>query len=87
MDISEEAHRQLKTLAAFSGMTMKDFILSKTLGVRASAKKGVGKPEGMDETDYLLSSPANAARLEAALNEPKRVSFTSEEELRHAIGL
>ncbi|MEI6535589.1 MAG: hypothetical protein WCN98_09640 [Verrucomicrobiaceae bacterium] len=87
LDITSEAHRQLKTLAAFSGMTMKDFILNRALGAKTSAKKTRGKPDGMDETAYLLGNPTNAARLEAALNSKKRVSFASEEELRRAIGL
>ena len=87
LDITSEAHRQLKTLAAFSGMTMKDFILNRALGAETAETKTRGKPDGMDETEYLLSSPANAARLDAALNSKKRVSFTSEEELRRAIGL
>jgi hypothetical protein len=87
LDISSEAHRQLKTLAAFKGMTMKDFILSRALGAEAAEKKAGSKTEGMDETDYLLSNPVNAARLEAALNSPERISFSNEEELRRAIGL
>ena len=87
LDITSEAHRQLKTLAAFRGMTMKDFILSQALGTAPEQKKIPGKPKGMDETDYLLSTPANAARLEAALSSQERVSFASEEELRRAIGL
>ncbi len=87
LDIPSEAHRQLKTLAAFSGMTMKDFILNRALGAKTAAKKTRVKPDEMDETAYLLSKPANAARLEAALNSKKRVSFASEEELRRAIGL
>ncbi len=87
LDITSEAHRQLKTLAAFSGMTMKDFILNRALGSEAVIKSARGKPDGMDETEYLLSSPANAARLEAAVHSEKRVSFATEEELRSAIGL
>lgn len=87
LDISSEAHRQLKTLAAYSGMTMKDFIVNRALGIEPTGKQLPGKPVRMDETDYLLSSPANAARLEAALKSEKLVSFNSEEELRSAIGL
>jgi hypothetical protein len=32
IEIEPEQHRQIKTLATFSGMTIKEFILSKTLG-------------------------------------------------------
>ena len=68
-------------------MTMKDFILSQALGSTPEPKKTLGKLEGMDETDYLVSSPANAARLDAALASQERISFANEEELRRAIGL
>lgn len=75
LDMSAEEHRQLKTLAAFSGMTMKDFILSRALE--------------LDETEYLLKSPANAARLAEAVKSPSaaRVGFNSIEELRRALGI
>lgn len=45
--------------------------------------------KSMDETAYLLSSPKNAERLMAALNEPeeKRKSFNSIEELEKFIGI
>ena len=86
LDIPEEAHRQIKTLAAFNGMTMKDFIVNRAL--RLDEETG-DKPGSSDETEYLLSNPANAARLKAALqsNPNSRVGFDSIEELRNALGV
>ena len=82
LDIPAEEHRQIKTLAAFNGMTMKDFIVSRALGKKEAVPL-------VDETEYLLASPANAARLEATLkSDPAdRMVFTSVEELRHALGV
>lgn len=80
IEIDPEQHRQIKTLATFSGMTIKEFILSKTLES--------SKPE-MDTTEKLLSSPKNRKRLMDALNEPKskRIVFESVEDLERALGI
>ncbi len=34
IEIDPEQHRQIKTLATFSGMTIKEFMLSKTLNIQ-----------------------------------------------------
>lgn len=82
IEIDPEQHRQIKTLATFSGMTIKDFILSKTLPTpMASAHE--------DPTDTLLGSPKNAQRLRDALQTPptQHVSFDSLEDLTDALGI
>ena len=81
IEIEPEQHRQIKTLATFAGMTIKDFILAKTL-VRESS-------EGEDTTARLLGSPKNAERLREAIATPApqyRV-FESMEDLKNALGI
>lgn len=81
IEIAPDQHRQIKTLATFAGMTIKDFILAKTLGPQAEAAQ--------DTTDRLLGSPANAARLREAIATPAppHLIFHSTEELRDALGI
>jgi uncharacterized protein (DUF1778 family) len=81
IEIEPEQHRQIKTMATFAGMTIKDFILAKTLGGDAG--------EEPDATDHLLSSPENAKRLLEAISTPRANyrSFESMEELRNALGI
>ncbi|MGA0854659.1 MAG: hypothetical protein ACO3RK_07580, partial [Luteolibacter sp.] len=64
IEIDPEQHRQIKTLATFSGMTIKDFILSKTLG-----PKKLTTPT--DSTARLMGSAKNAARLRKAMASPE----------------
>lgn len=81
IEIDPEQHRQIKTLATFSGMTIKDFILNKTLGTKRDATT--------DTTDQLMGSPRNAARLREAIAAPAidhRV-FESVEDLKDALGI
>ncbi len=80
IEIDPESHRQIKTLATFAGMTIKDYILSKTLS---------GKDQAMDATEQLLGSPRNAARLRAAISTPQsdHVAFKSLEDLKDALGI
>lgn len=80
IDIDPDQHRQIKTLATFSGMTIKDFILNKTL----SQKRGI-----TDETEYLMGSESNAKRLRAALATPrkKHLVFKSLKDLENALGI
>jgi uncharacterized protein (DUF1778 family) len=81
IEIDPEQHRQIKTLATFSGMTIKDFILSKTIGVQ--------RAESGDATDRLMGSKKNAARLREAIAAPDsghRV-FESVEDLKDALGI
>jgi uncharacterized protein (DUF1778 family) len=81
IEIEPEQHRQIKTLATFSGMTIKEFILSKTLGPQ---RKAAG-----DVTDHLLESAKNAARLREAIATPDSENrvFESMEDLKDALGI
>ena len=82
IEIDPEQHRQIKTLATFSGMTIKDFILSKTLGTKQHKTP-------TDATDRLMGSAKNAARLRKAMASPEsehRV-FESVEDLKDALGI
>ena len=81
IEIEPEQHRQIKTLATFSGMTIKEFILSKTIG---SQRVTAG-----DTTDRLMGSAKNAGRLREAIATPNsehRV-FESIESLKDALGI
>ena len=80
IEIEADQHRQIKTLATFAGMSIKEFILSRTLGTEEEEK---------DATDQLLSSPTNAKRLREAITTPvsKRRVFESMEELKEALGI
>ncbi len=80
IEIAPEQHRQIKTLATFAGMSIKEYILSKTL-----AEEG----ESQDATEHLLSSPKNAKRLMEAINTPasEHRVFESLEDLRDALGI
>jgi hypothetical protein len=80
IEIDPESHRQIKTLATFAGMTIKDYILAKTLPERE---------QGADATEQLLKSPKNAARLRDAIASPQsgHVAFESIEELKDALGI
>ena len=81
IEIEPEQHRQIKTLATFSGMTIKEFILSKTIGSQ--------RVKAADVTDRLMGSTKNAARLREAIAIPEsehRV-FETVEDLRDALGI
>jgi uncharacterized protein (DUF1778 family) len=81
IEIEPEQHRQIKTLATFSGMTIKEFILSKTLGPQRGAT--------VDTTDRLMGSGKNAARLREAISTPdsEHRVFESVEDLKDALGI
>jgi uncharacterized protein (DUF1778 family) len=81
IEIEPEQHRQIKTLATFSGMTIKEFILSKTLGPQQNASG--------DATDRLMGSAKNAARLREAMATPdsEHRVFKSLEDLKNALGI
>lgn len=78
IEIDPDQHRRIKTLATYSGMTIKDFILAKTLP----------HVEG-DATTQLLGSPVNAERLKQAIATPpsQHLTFESVEDVRHALGI
>jgi len=82
IEIDPDQHRQIKTLATFAGLSIKDFILQKTLSTQA-------KETETDTTEYLLSSPANAESLRNALKTPRseyRV-FENLKDLEDALGI
>ena len=80
IEIDPDQHRQIKTLATFAGMSLKDYILEKTLPTKGA---------GSDTTTQLLSSPKNAARLRKAINTPssKHVAFEFLADLKDALGI
>jgi hypothetical protein len=84
IEIEPEQHRQIKTLATFAGMTIKEFILSKTL-TSSSAKP----QQSEDTTTRLLGSPKNAKRLREAINSqtPEHLVFETTEDLKRALGI
>jgi hypothetical protein len=81
IEIDPDQHRQIKTLATFSGMTIKEFILSKTIGPQPRT--------AVDPTDRLMGSAKNAARLRAAMATPdsEHRVFESVEDLKDALGI
>lgn len=80
IEIEQEQHRQIKTLATFAGMSIKDYILLKTLPQ---------KTKEADTTDQLLASPLNAQRLRDAINTPQsgHLTFESLKDLENALGI
>lgn len=84
IEIEPDQHRQIKTLATFAGMTMKEFILAKTLGSAEVSKVVAG-----DTTSKLLSSQRNAKRLKKAIASPtpKHLVFNSVEDVKNALGI
>lgn len=81
IEIDPEQHRQIKTLATFSGMTIKEFILSKTLGAKRESP--------VDATGHLLGTAKNAKRLRQAIATPdtEHRVFESVEDLKNALGI
>lgn len=84
IEIEPEQHRQIKTLATFAGMTIKEFILSKTL-----APSSGQRPQSADTTARLLGSPKNAKRLREAISSktPEHLIFETTEDLKRALGI
>ena len=80
IEIDPEQHRQIKTLATFAGLSIKDYILSRTLPVITESK---------ETTQKLLEHPKNAARLREAVSAPssKHIVFHSLKELENALGI
>ncbi len=86
LDIPDDTHRKLKTLAAYFGMTMKDFLLSRAFNQpereasHASAPSATGlEAERLDnllfapEASFKLS-PANWDSFCAALEAPASIN-------------
>jgi len=84
IEIEPEQHRQIKTLATFAGMTIKDFILAKTLNYSRDKNQ-----DGEDTTAQLLASPTNAKRLRDAVSgpTPDNLVFESIEDVKNALGI
>ncbi len=80
IEIDPEQHRQIKRLATFAGLSIKEYILQKTLPAKAKA---------MDTTDLLLSTPANAKRLMDGLDTPpsEYIVFETMKDLEDALGI
>ena len=80
IEIDKEQHRQIKSLATFAGMSIKDFILQKSLPQERQVP---------DATTALLSSPGNARRLRQALKTPRsqHLAFESLKDLKDALGI
>jgi ABC-type dipeptide/oligopeptide/nickel transport system permease subunit len=72
------------TLATFAGMTIKEFILSKTLTPSDSES-----PQSENTTARLMGSPRNAQRLREAISSktPKHLIFETTEDLKRALGI
>lgn len=84
IEIEAEQHRQIKTLATFAGMTIKEFILSRTL-----TPSSLQPQQPADTTARLLGSPKNAKRLREAIGAetPKHLIFETTEDLKRALGI
>jgi len=82
IEIDPEQHRQIKTLATFEGMTIKEFILRRTLSSQKEA-------QGMDTAEKLLSHPKNKQRLLSAMDTPREdyLVFEDVEDLKNALGI
>lgn len=85
LDMTPDEHRRLKTLAAFHGVTMRDFLLSNLFSDEKPARKSVKA----GETAYLLRSARNRKRLLESLARggARRKAFRSVKELKHALGV
>lgn len=81
IEIEPEQHRQIKTLATFEGLSIKEYILRKTLCSDDRVQE--------DATEFLLSSPKNAQRLRDSIDTPKseHVVFQSLDDLKDALGV
>lgn len=90
LEVSPAQRRRVKSLAAGSGMTMKDFVLSRVLGDRSNGKAGVKPkaPADEDETACLMRSRTMQKRIMDAVQEPaaRRKKFNSLKDLQHALG-
>ena len=84
IEIEPEQHRQIKTLATFAGMTIKEFILSKTI-----TPSSVQPQQPADTTTRLLDSPKNAKRLREAISSKTKnhLIFETTEDLKRALGI
>lgn len=82
IEMNPEQHRQIKTLATFEGMSIKEFILSRTLSREKSSEEA-------DTTGILLTHPKNRQRLLSAIKTPQKdhVIFETMDKLKDALGI
>lgn len=80
IEIDADQHRQIKTLATFAGLSIKEYILQKTLQAKTTE---------VGTTEYLLSTPANAQRLLGASNtlRSEHLIFETVEDVKRALGI
>ncbi len=88
IEIDAEQHRQIKTLATFAGMTIKEFVLAKTLNVLPKKHQAQHHAKG-DTTERLLASQINAKRLREAIATPtsEHLVFESIDDVKNALGI
>jgi len=82
IEIEPDQHGQIKTLATFEGMTIKEFILSRT----SSPKKQVKEA---DTTEKLLTDLESKKRLLEAIQTPRKeyLVFETMDDLKDAFGI
>lgn len=80
IEIDSNEHRMIKTLATFSGMTMKEYILSKVLPPAREAGVAEMKVPEIEK---------NVERLREAIAQPRESHrvFKDVEDLRNALGI
>ena len=80
IEIDPEQHRQIKMLATFAGMSIKDYILTRTIPQSSGVE---------DTTEKLLGNPENAKRLREALATPDKqhLVFNDIDGVKDALGI
>lgn len=88
IEIDNQQHREIKMLAASEGLSIKDLILLRTIGVSLPAKGGAPRGNVVeDETEFLFSSTVNYKRLRGAVASPdwQNVRFKTLDELANEL--
>lgn len=82
IEIDPEQHRKIKALATFEGITIKEFILNRTLSEGKSSDE-------LDATETLLSHPENRDRLLSAIKTLRKdhLVFETIGDLKDALGI
>lgn len=57
LDIPDETHRKLKTLAAYFGMSMKDFLITRALPTEQAASSTTASDSANRLDDLLFTNP------------------------------
>ena len=90
IEVDSQQHREIKVLAATEGLTIKELILSRTIGSAKPEKQTlVPVHVAEDETEFLFSSTVNYKRLRGAATSPdwQNVRFKTLEELANELGI